>query len=193
MDMGFLPSVYVPCEVCGGTGFASEATALTVEGLSLPAVYSLTLSEVATRFASYETVCTTLAPALRVGLGYLVLGQRGFSLSGGEAQRLKIARELGRRTSDATLYLMDEPTVGQHLSDVAVLVGVLRELVEAGASVVVVDHHMHLLASCDWLIELGPGGGDSGGSVIASGTPEVLAAASTATAGYLRAVMEGRE
>lgn len=191
LDMGFLPSVYVPCDVCGGSGFASEAEALTVEGLSLPQVYSLTLTEVADRFAGHERLAAALAPALRVGLGYLVLGQRGKCLSGGEAQRLKIARELGRRTAGDTLYLMDEPTVGQHLSDVAVLVRVLHDLVESGASVVVVDHHLHLLASCDWLVELGPGGGDAGGSILTSGTPEQVAVASTPTAGYLAAVLEG--
>ena len=127
---------------------------------------------------------------MAVGLGYLVLRQPGYSLSGGEAQRLKIAKELRRRTNSDTLYILDEPTVGQHLEDVARLAGVLRRLVEAGHSVIVVEHQPHLLACCDWLIELGPGGGPEGGCVIAEGPPGTLAAGNTPTAPYLRAVLE---
>jgi excinuclease ABC subunit A len=192
LDMGFLPSVWIPCEVCGGSGFATETRTLKVAGVSLPEVYALTLTEVAERFAAYGELVDALTPALRVGLGYLVLGQRGASLSGGEAQRLKLARQLGKRRKETTLYVLDEPTVGQHMSDVAVLTHVLHQLVEDGATVIAVEHHPHLLASCDWLLELGPGGGEAGGTLIASGTPEDLAAGSTPTAPYLRGVLEGR-
>jgi excinuclease ABC subunit A len=130
-----------------------------------------------------------LAAAREVGLGYLVLRQPGYALSGGEVQRLKIAKELCKRTSGGTLYILDEPTVGQHLEDVARLIGVLNRLVDAGHSVFVIEHHPHLLAACDWLLELGPGGGPEGGSVIASGTPEALAIGQTPIARYLREVL----
>ena len=134
-----------------------------------------------------------------VGLGYLVLRQPGYALSGGEAQRLKIARELARKTAAGTLYLMDEPTIGLHLEDVQRLIRVLERLVAppaeggGGGSVIVVEHHTHLLAACDWLVELGPGGGPHGGRVIASGTPATLVAGNTPIAPYLREVMEVAE
>ena len=125
-----------------------------------------------------------------MGLGYLVLRQPGYTLSGGEAQRLKIARELSRKTPSETLYILDEPTVGQHLEDVSRLNEVLHTLVEAGHSVLVIEHHAHVLAACDWLVELGPGGGPDGGRVIAASVPETLAQGNTPTAPYLREVLE---
>jgi excinuclease ABC subunit A len=131
-----------------------------------------------------------LAAARLVGLGYLVLRQPGVSLSGGEAQRLKIASELSKKAPAETLYILDEPTVGQHLEDVARLAGVLRGLAGAGHTVLVVEHHPHLLAACDWLVELGPGGGPDGGHVISAGAPEDLAAGDTPTARYLREILE---
>jgi excinuclease ABC subunit A len=114
----------------------------------------------------------------------------GYALSGGEAQRLKIAAELCRKTNSATLYILDEPTLGQHLEDVARLIGVLHQLVDAGHSVIVIEHHTHVLAACDWLIELGPGGGLDGGRVIAAGTPETLATGNTPITPYLRPLLE---
>jgi excinuclease ABC subunit A len=153
----------------------------------------MTVDEVWMQFGDAETLAPKLAAARDVGLGYLVLRQPGHALSGGEAQRLKIAKELCRRGNGETLYILDEPTVGQHLEDVARLVGVLRRLVAEGHSVLVVEHHPHLLAACDWLIELGPGGGPDGGRLIASGPPWSLAGGSTPTAPYLRAVLSGVE
>ncbi len=126
-----------------------------------------------------------LQAAREVGLGYLVLRQPGYALSGGEAQRLKIASELCRKSVAGSLYILDEPSVGQHLEDVLRLTGVLHRLVDEGGSVLVVEHHTHLLAACDWLVELGPGGGPGGGYVIAAGTPEQVAAGNTPTAPYL--------
>jgi len=126
-----------------------------------------------------------------VGLGYLVMRQPGYTLSSGEAQRLKIAGELCRKTAQETLYILDEPTVGQSLEDVRQLIEVLHRLVEDGHTVVVVEHHPHLLAACDWLIELGPGGGPEGGRVIAEGTPESLARGATLSAPYVREILEG--
>jgi excinuclease ABC subunit A len=190
MDMGFLPSVHVPCETCRGTGCLPEAWEVRLRGYSLPELYALTLDEVHGLWGDEETLARSLAAAREVGLGYLVLRQPGYTLSGGEAQRLKIADELCRKAPAETLYILDEPTVGQHPEDVARLAGVLHRLVDAGHTVVVVEHHPHLLAACDWLLELGPGGGPEGGRVIAEGAPETLAAGSTPTAPYLQEVLE---
>ena len=189
-DMGFLPAVRTPCETCRGTGYLAEAWEVRVDGISLPEVFALTIEEVAERFADVDKLQRPLGVAREVGLGYLVLRQPAQALSGGEAQRLKIARELCRRATSPTLYLLDEPTVGQHLEDVARLIGVLHRLVDAGHTVVVVEHHAHLLAACDWLVELGPGGGPEGGRIIAAGTPRQLARRRTPTAPYLREILE---
>jgi excinuclease ABC subunit A len=150
---------------------------------------ALTIDAAYARLHIYERLAAPLAAARQVGLGYLVLRQPGQALSGGEAQRLKIAAELARPARQGTLYILDEPTVGQHLEDVSRLSDVLRRLADAGHTVVAVEHHPHLLAACDWLIELGPGGGPDGGRVIAAGTPRALAAGDTPTAPYLRAVL----
>jgi excinuclease ABC subunit A len=190
LDMVFLPDVHLPCETCQGAGCLPEAWEVRLKGWSLPEVLGLTIDQVFELFGDDERLARPLAAARQVGLGYLVLRQPGYALSGGEAQRLKIAQELTRSPTADSLYLLDEPSVGLHLQDVQRLVGVLQNLVEAGGSVLVVEHHPHLLAACDWLVELGPGGGPDGGRVIASGTPEHLAAGNTPIAPYLRAVLE---
>lgn len=193
IDMGFLPAVYIPCETCHGTGYAPEAWRIRLNGLSLPELNPLTLDEVYDRFTEQEDIRSTLGTARAVGLGYLSLYQPGFTLSGGEAQRLKIARELGRKTRQEALYILDEPTVGQHLADVQHLVAALQSLVDSGASVMVVEHHPHLLAACDWLVELGPGGGPQGGRVVASGSPYAVARGGTPIAPYLKDVLESNQ
>jgi len=190
VDMGFLPDAVTPCEVCRGTGCQPEAWEVRLRGLALPEVYGMTLDQVLELFGAEEAVRRPVQAAREAGLGYLVLRQPGHALSGGEAQRLKMARELSRPAREETLYLLDEPTVGQHLEDVARLVGALHRLVDAGHTVFVVEHHAHLLAACDWLVELGPGGGPDGGQVVAAGTPDAVARGNTATAPYLRAVLE---
>jgi excinuclease ABC subunit A len=213
LDMAFLPDVHVPCETCRGTGLLPEAWEVRLRGVALPEVYGLTIDQVIELFGDEECLARPLQAAHDVGLGYLVLRQPGHALSGGEAQRLKIASELMRGTIDKrdsrpshsrgtqratrdqkspicdTLYLLDEPSVGQHLEDVSRLTGVLHRLIDQGGTVFVVEHHPHLLAACDWLVELGPVGGPEGGHVIASGTPEALAAGSTPIAPYLREVL----
>jgi excinuclease ABC subunit A len=189
LDMAFLPDVHVPCETCRGTGQRPEAWQVQLRGVALPDLFGLTLDEVYERFGDDERLARPLEAARAVGCGYLVLRQPGHALSGGEAQRLKIAHELCRRDPGATLYLLDEPSVGQHLEDVLRLADVLQRLVDAGGSVCLVEHHAHLLAACDWLVELGPAGGPAGGHVLASGTPEALAALDTATAPFLREVL----
>ena len=185
-DMGFLPDVFSPCDTCRGTGYLPEAWQVRLHGLPLPELFAKTIDEVHDLFGDEASVARPLAAASDVGLGYLVLRQPGHALSGGEAQRLKIAAELCRATPAATLYILDEPTVGQHMEDVDRLIGVLHRLVDAGHSVAVVEHHAHLLAACDWLIELGPGGGPDGGQIIAEGTPEDVASGQTPTAPFLR-------
>ncbi len=191
LDMGFLPDVYEECDVCRGTGFLPEAWHVRLHGVPLPDVFSLTIDQVCELFGDEDALARPLQMARSVGLGYLVLRQPGHALSGGEAQRLKIARELCRQGAASTLYILDEPSVGQHLEDVQRLTAVLHQLVDAGHSALVVEHHPHVLAACDWLVELGPGGGPDGGSVIASGTPETLARGDTPIAPYLRSVLEG--
>ena len=189
IEMGFLPDIHSSCETCQGTGYSPEAWQVHVRGLTLPEIERLTIDQVYDLFRDEESLERILSSARDVGLGYLVLRQPGYSLSGGEAQRLKIARELCAKTNRNSLYILDEPTVGQHLEDVRRLVGVLNRLVDNGHSVLVVEHHPHLLAACDWLLELGPGGGPDGGQLIASGPPRSLAGGTTPTAVYLREVM----
>jgi len=190
LDMGFLPNVYTVCETCQGTGLISEAWQVRLHGYSLPELFNLTIDEVYQLFKNEEKIVKPLRAARDVGLGYLVLKQPGVSLSGGECQRMKIAGELSKKTkTGATLYILDEPTVGQHMEDVNRLIGVLYRLVDDGHSVIVVEHHPHLLAACDYIIELGPTGGPEGGYIIAKGTPEEVSNADTPTAPFLRKIL----
>ncbi|HET6445465.1 MAG TPA: ATP-binding cassette domain-containing protein, partial [candidate division Zixibacteria bacterium] len=191
IDMGFLPPIYSACESCKGTGYLPEAWDVQLRGHSLPELAGMSLDKIFEIYGDVKGLEAPLTAAHSVGVGYLVLHQPGRTLSGGEAQRLKIARELKKKSSSPTLYLLDEPTVGQHFEDVLRLNCVLHRLVDAGHGVVVIEHHPHLLASCDWLIELGPGGGPKGGEVIAAGTPEQLASLETPTAPFLREALNG--
>jgi excinuclease ABC subunit A len=184
--MSFLPSVVRACEACGGTGYGLEAASLVLRGRTLAEAERLTLQELSSEWGDIPAIRRACDAALRLGLGYLVVRQPGWSLSGGEAQRLKLAKELARKASVLTLYLLDEPTVGLHAIDVARLVQALQEVVASGHTVLVAEHDSHLLACCDWLIELGPGAGPDGGRVIFEGTPEELATVSTPTAPYVR-------
>jgi len=189
IEMDFLPDVYVPCETCHGTGYRPEAWDVRWRGLTLPELTALTIDEAYNISRDQEALARPLSAAWSVGLGYLVLHQPAHTLSGGEAQRLKIAKELCKKAAEETLYILDEPTIGQHLEDVAKLIDVLHRLVDVGHTVIVIEHHPHLLAACDWLIELGPGGGPDGGRIVASGTPEDFAEGDTPTAPYLREVL----
>jgi excinuclease ABC subunit A len=195
LDMGFLPPVYSPCDSCQGTGFLAESREVRLRGISLPELSAMTLDDIYDLFGEVSSLKNSLQAARAVGIGYLTLHQPGRTLSGGEAQRLKIARELRKKSISPSLYLLDEPTVGQHLEDVMRLNQVLGRLVDAGHGAVIIEHHPHLLASCDWLIELGPGGGPDGGRVIASGTPEEVSLLDTPTSPFvyevLRRVLHG--
>jgi excinuclease ABC subunit A len=170
-EMEFLPDIHTECETCRGTGYSQEAWDIRQNGYSLPELNDLTLEEVYSLFKDHERIAEPLKAALDVGLGYLLLHQPGFTMSGGEAQRLRIAAELSKKRKGETLYILDEPTLGQHMEDVERLKGVLHRLVDEGNTVLVVEHHPSVLASCDWVIELGPEGGPEGGRVIAEGPP----------------------
>lgn len=191
MDMGFLPDEWVECEICHGTGCCPEAWEVNINGVAFPELNNLTLDEVYQLFKTEENIATRLEIINQVGLGYLVWKQPAYTLSGGEAQRLKIAKELIKRTRLKTLYIFDEPTVGLHLDDVSLLVKVINRLVDYGHTVIAIEHHLHLLAACDWLIELGPVGGPDGGHIIATGKPEEVAKLSTPTAPYLQTLLKG--
>jgi excinuclease ABC subunit A len=194
IEMGFLPDVRVACETCQGTGFSPEAWHVRLGGVALPEINAMTIDEVCDLFPDEIKITRPLKVARDVGLGYLVWRQPSFTLSGGEVQRLKIVKELaafagaaaGRKVEKETLYILDEPTLGQHMEDVVRLIQVLHRLVAAGHTVIIVEHHPSVLVACDWLIELGPGGGPDGGRVIATGTPEDVAASGSPTAPYLR-------
>ncbi len=185
--MHFLPDVTVPCEVCDGRRFDEATLAVTWKGASIADVLAMPVREARNLFPAVPQIAGPLATLDALGLGYLALGQPGDTLSGGEAQRVKLARELGRRGDvPGTLYLLDEPSVGLHPADVALLVEALRQLVEQGGSVLAVEHDPVLLGACDWLVELGPGAGAAGGAVIASGPPSAIrASASSRTGRYL--------
>lgn len=185
LDAQFLADVEMVCPRCNGTRYRPEVTEVQLEGYSLPEVLSLTAAEAADVFEGYQKILRRLRILLELGLGYLTLGEDTPTLSGGEAQRLKLSTELGRN-QQGTLFVLDEPSVGLHPNDVAVLVGVLDRLLEHGATVVVIEHDLDMIAAADWLVDMGPGGGADGGRIVATGTPHDVAAADTLTAKYLQ-------
>jgi excinuclease ABC subunit A len=187
IEMQFLPDVYVPCEVCHGTRYSREVQEVKFRGHSIADVLEMTVDEALDVFENVPAIKTKLRTLHDVGLGYIRLGQPATQLSGGEAQRVKLSAELSRRDTGRTLYLLDEPTTGLHYADVERLLAVLHRLVDHGNTVVVIEHNLDVLKTADWLIDLGPEGGDKGGYVIAEGTPEQLAAnLDSATGQYLR-------
>jgi len=188
IEMQFLPDVYVPCEVCHGTRYSREVQEVKFRGHSISEVLEMTVDEALDVFENVPAIKTKLRTLHDVGLGYIRLGQPATQLSGGEAQRVKLSSELSRRDTGRTLYLLDEPTTGLHYADVERLLAVLHRLVDHGNTVVVIEHNLDVLKTADWIIDLGPEGGDKGGYVIAEGSPEQLAANSaSATGQYLRA------
>jgi excinuclease ABC subunit A len=175
IEMHFLPDVYVPCDVCKGRRYNRETLEVTYRGLSIADVLDLTIDEALAFFRNIPSLRRKLQTLADVGLGYMKLGQPATTLSGGEAQRVKLATELSRRSSGRTLYILDEPTTGLHLADIHRLLEVLGRLVDAGDTVVVIEHNLEVIKSADWIIDLGPEGGDLGGRVVAVGPPEELA------------------
>ncbi|TMG59626.1 MAG: excinuclease ABC subunit UvrA [Chloroflexi bacterium] len=187
IEMQFLPDVYVPCEVCHGTRYSREVQEVKFRGHSISDVLEMTVDEALDVFENVPTIKTKLRTLHDVGLGYIRLGQPATQLSGGEAQRVKLSAELSRRDTGRTLYLLDEPTTGLHYVDVERLLAVLHRLVEHGNTVVVIEHNLDVLKTADWVIDLGPEGGEKGGYVIAEGTPEQLTGnRDSATGQYLR-------
>jgi len=187
IEMQFLPDVYVPCEVCHGTRYSREVQEVKFRGHSISDVLEMTVDEALDVFENVPAIKTKLRTLHDVGLGYIRLGQPATQLSGGEAQRVKLSSELSRRDTGRTLYLLDEPTTGLHYADVERLLAVLHRLVDHGNTVVVIEHNLDVLKTADWLIDLGPEGGEEGGYVIAEGSPEQLAAnTDSATGNYLR-------
>ena len=185
--MHFLPTVYVTCDVCGGKRFDKETLEVKYKKKSIHNVLSMTIEEADDFFKDIPAVHDRLKTLVEVGLGYLELGQSATTLSGGEAQRVKIASELYRPHLEKTVYLLDEPTVGLHYEDVRKLIGILDELVKRGNTVIVIEHNMDIIKNADYLIDMGPEGGNGGGIVVAKGTPEEVADNDTSHTGrYLR-------
>ena len=173
--MNFLPSVHVPCEQCRGRRYKDDTLAVRYKGKNINDVLEMPIAEAYEFFKPVPKIAARLKALLDVGLGYVHLGQSAVTLSGGESQRMKLAAELSRPSTGNTLYLLDEPTTGLHFEDIKVLLGVLDRLVEAGNTVLVIEHNLDVLKSVDYLFDMGPEGGRRGGRIVAEGTPEQLA------------------
>ena len=184
IEMNFLPDVYVPCEVCKSKRYNREALEIHYKGKSIADVLDMTVEEATEFFANVPSIYNKMKTLNEVGLGYMRLGQPATTLSGGEAQRVKLATELSKRATGRTMYILDEPTTGLHFADVDRLLQVLQRLVDAGNSIVVIEHNLEVIKSADWLIDLGPEGGDAGGRVLAIGTPEDVAENEQSFTGY---------
>jgi excinuclease ABC subunit A len=187
IEMHFLPDVYVECETCRGKRYNRETLEITFKGKSIADVLDMTVDEALTFFDKIPSIKTKLQVLSRVGLGYIHLGQQATTLSGGEAQRIKLATELAKRQTGQTIYILDEPTTGLHFEDILMLMDVISELVDKGNTVVVIEHNLDVVKCADWIIDLGPEGGDKGGRIIATGSPEDIAKSpDSATGKYLR-------
>jgi excinuclease ABC subunit A len=176
IEMHFLPDVYVPCDVCRGRRYNRETLDVYYKGKNIADVLDMTVDEALEFFEAVPRIKSKLQTLSDVGLGYIHLGQSATTLSGGEAQRVKLATELSKRSTGSTLYILDEPTTGLHFDDVRLLLDVLHRLVDRGNTVVVIEHNLHVVKTADWIIDLGPEGGDHGGMIVVEGTPEQVAA-----------------
>ena len=188
--MNFLPDVYVPCEVCDGARYNRETLEVHYKGKTIAEVLDMPIEEAAEFFAAVPAISRHLKTLVDVGLGYVRLGQPAPTLSGGEAQRVKLASELQKRQTGRTVYVLDEPTTGLHFEDVRKLLGVLGKLVDEGNTVIVIEHNLDVIKTADWVIDMGPEGGGGGGTVVATGTPEEIAAVPDSHTGqFLRPVL----
>ena len=187
IEMHFLPDIYVPCDVCKGARYNRETLEVQYKGKNIYDVLEMTVEEGMAFFSSVPKIHRKLKTLFDVGLGYVKIGQPATTLSGGEAQRVKLSTELSKRATGRTIYILDEPTTGLHTADVHRLIDVLQQLVDAGNTVVVIEHNLDVIKTADHIIDLGPEGGDGGGMVVATGTPEEVAAcASSYTGQYLK-------
>jgi excinuclease ABC subunit A len=194
IEMNFLPDVYVPCEVCHGARYNRETLEVHYKGKTISEVLDMPIEEAFEFFAAIPAIARHLRTLVDVGLGYVRLGQPAPTLSGGEAQRVKLASELQKRSTGRTLYVLDEPTTGLHFEDIRKLLGVLGRLVDNGNTVVVIEHNLDVIKTADWIIDMGPDGGNRGGQVVVEGTPEQVAAHPTShTAAFLADVLEGTD
>jgi excinuclease ABC subunit A len=191
IEMHFLADVYVPCEVCHGKRYNRETLEVRYKGKSIADVLEMTAEEAAVFFAPLPRIADRLRTLCDVGLGYVKLGQSSTTLSGGEAQRVKLATELSKRSTGRTIYILDEPTTGLHSDDVKKLLEVLQRLVDEGNTVLVIEHNLDVIKSADYLIDLGPEGGSGGGTVVATGTPEEVARVEESYTGqYLKRILK---
>ncbi len=190
IEMHFLPDVYVPCEVCHGKRYNRETLEVKYKDKNISEVLGMTIEDGVEFFANIPKIKRKLQTLVDVGLGYMKLGQPTTTLSGGEAQRVKLASELHRRSTGRTLYILDEPTTGLHAHDIARLLEVLQRLVESGETVLVIEHNLDVIKTADYIVDLGPEGGDKGGQIVASGTPEqVVKEERSYTGKYLKEIL----
>ncbi|HZD52116.1 MAG TPA: ATP-binding cassette domain-containing protein, partial [Woeseiaceae bacterium] len=190
VEMHFLPDIYVPCDVCRGMRYNRETLEIRYKGKNIHDVLEMTVEDAAAFFANIPVVAKKLQTLIDVGLSYIRLGQNATTLSGGEAQRVKLAKELSKRDTGSTLYILDEPTTGLHFHDIEQLLTVLHRLRDKGNTVVVIEHNLDVIKTADWIVDLGPEGGDGGGEIIATGTPEDVAEhAASFTGEYLRPLL----
>ena len=193
IEMNFLPDVYVPCEVCHGARYNRETLEVHYKGKTIAEVLDMPIEEAAEFFAAVPAIARHMTTLEEVGLGYVRLGQPATTLSGGEAQRVKLASELQKRSTGRTVYVLDEPTTGLHFEDIRKLLGVLSSLVDKGNSVLVIEHNLDVIKTADWIIDMGPEGGSRGGMVVAEGTPEEVAAVPESHTGtFLAPILAGR-
>jgi excinuclease ABC subunit A len=176
MEMSFLPDVYVGCDLCGGDRFTEETLAIRYNGRTIGEVLRMTIEDAAKVFTPHAAVARALQVLCDIGLGYLTLGQPSNTLSGGEAQRIKLAYELAKDSKGQTLYILDEPTTGLHFADTEALARVLHRLVDRGNTIVTIEHNLDIIREADWIVDLGPEGGAGGGRLVAAGPPEAIAA-----------------
>jgi excinuclease ABC subunit A len=188
--MHFLPDVYVTCETCKGHRYNRETLEIRFKGKSIADVLEMTVEDAQEFFKAVPAIREKMDALMQVGLGYIKVGQQATTLSGGEAQRVKLSKELSKRSTGRTLYILDEPTTGLHFEDVRKLLEVLHELVEQGNTVVVIEHNLDVIKTADWIIDIGPEGGDGGGEIVAEGTPEDVAeSARSHTGRYLKDIL----
>jgi excinuclease ABC subunit A len=181
--MHFLPDMYVPCDVCHGKRYNRETLEIRYRGRNISEVLDLTVEQALEYFESVPAIARKLHTLIDVGLSYIRLGQSATTLSGGEAQRVKLSQELSRRSTGRTLYILDEPTTGLHFRDIELLLQVLNQLVDSGNTVLIIEHNLDVIKTADWVVDMGPEGGDGGGRVVAQGTPEDVAGTSASHTG----------